>query len=109
MKTLVCILAIAYILVSVFLVIGSLLYCDIDDRRRAVIVSIIPFFHLFPIIAMLKNGFGFNFVMEIFAFNLWEAFLESKMIKDRTNYQELRKDYESFLEENCKKREVHDR
>ena len=104
MKTLVCILAVAYILVSVFLVIGSLLFCDKDYRHKAVIVSIIPFFHLFPIISMVKNGFEFNFVMEIFSFNLWESFIESKMIKDRTNYQKLRKEYETFIEENCKKR-----
>ena len=109
MKTLFCILAIAYILVSVLLVIGSLLFCDKDYRHKAVIVSIIPFFHLFPIISMVKNGFEFDFVMEIFAFNLWEAFLESKMIKDRTNYQKLREEYETFIEENCKKREVHHR
>ena len=104
MKTLFCILAIAYILVSVLLVIGSLLFCDKDYRRMAIIVSIIPFFHLFPIISMVKNGFEFNFVMEIFSFNLWEAFLESKMIKDRTNYQKLREEYETFIEEKCKKR-----
>ena len=104
MKTLVCILAVAYILVSVFLVIGSLLFCDKDYRHKAVIVSIIPFFHLFPIISMVKNGFEFDFVMEIFSYYLWEAFLESKMIKDRTNYQKLRKEYETFIEENCKKR-----
>ena len=109
MKTLVCILAVAYILVSLFLVIGSLLYRDKDDRRRAVIVSIIPIFHLFPIIAMVKNGFEFNFVMEIFSYNLWESFLESKMIKDNTDYKELLNEYEAFLEENCKKREVHHR
>ena len=109
MKTLFCILAIAYILVSVFLVIGSLLFCDKDYRHKAVIVSIIPFFHLFPIIAMVKNGFEFNFVMGIFSFNLWEAFLESKMIKDRTDYKELLNEYETFIEENCKKREVHNR
>ena len=109
MKTLFCILAIAYILVSVLLVIGSLLFCDKDYRRMAIIVSIIPFFHLFPIISMVKNGFEFNFVMEIFSFNLWEAFLESKIIKDRTNYQKLREEYETFIEENCKKREVHHR
>ena len=109
MKTLFCILAIAYILISLFLVIGSLLYCDTDVRRRAIIVSIIPFFHLFPIIAMVKNGFEFNFVMKIFSYNLLESFLESKMIKDNTDYKELLNEYEAFLEENCKKREVHDR
>ena len=104
MKTLFCILAIAYILVSLFLVIGSLLFCDKDYRHKAIIVSIIPFFHLFPIIAMLRSGLGFNFVMEIFSFNLWEAFLESKMIKDNTDYKELLNEYETFIEENCKKR-----
>ena len=109
MKTLVCILAVAYIIISAFLVIGSLLFCDKDYRHKAVIVSIIPFFHLFPIIAMARSGLGFNFVMGIFSFNLWEAFLESKMIKDRTNYQKLREEYETFIEENCKKREVHNR
>lgn len=109
MKTLFCILAIAYILVSLLLVIGSLLFCDKDYRRRAIIVSIIPFFHLFPIISMVKSGLGFNFVMEIFSYNLWEAFLESKMIKDNTDYKELLNEYETFIEENCKKREVHNR
>ena len=109
MKTLFCILTIAYILVSVFLVIGSLLFCDKDYRHKAIIVSIIPFFHLFPIIAMVSSGFSFNFVMEIFSFNLWEAFLESKMIKDNTDYKELLNEYETFIEENCKKREVHHR
>ena len=109
MKTLFCILAAAYIIVSAFLMIGSLLFCDKDYSHKALIVSILPFFHLFPIISMLRSGFGFNYVMEIFSFNLWESFIESKMIKDRTDYQELRKEYESFLEENCKKREVHDR
>lgn len=109
MKTLFCILVIAYILISVFLVIGSLLFCDKDYRHKALIVSIIPFFHLFPIIAMVKNGSGFNSVMEIFSYNLWESFLESKMIKDNTDYKELLNEYEAFLEENCKKREVHDR
>ena len=109
MKTLFCILAIAYILVSVLLVIGSLLFCDKDYRHKAVIVSIIPFFHLFPIIAMAKNGSGFDFVMEIFSYNLWESFLESKMIKDNTDYKELLDEYETFIEENCKKREVHNR
>lgn len=104
MKTLFCILAVAYILVSVLLVIGSLLFCDKDYRHKAVIVSIIPFFHLFPIISMVKSGLGFNFVMEIFSFNLWEAFLESKMIKDNTDYKELLNEYETFIEENCKKR-----
>ena len=104
MKTLFCILAVAYILVSVFLVIGSLLFCDKDYRHKAVIVSIIPFFHLFPIISMVKSGLGFNFVMEIFSYNLWEAFLESKMIKDNTDYKELLNEYETFIEENCKKR-----
>ena len=103
MKTLFCILAIAYILVSVLLVIGSLLFCDKDYRHKAIIVSIIPFFHLFPIIAMVKNGSGFDFVMEIFSYNLWESFLESR-IKDSTNYQKLREEYETFIEENCKKR-----
>ena len=109
MKTLFCILAVAYILVSVFLVIGSLLFCDKDYRHKAIIVSIIPFFHLFPIISMVKSGLGFNFVMEIFSYNLWEAFLESKMIKDNTDYKELLNEYETFIEENCKKRKVHDR
>ena len=109
MKTLFCIFIVAYIIISAFLVIGSLLFCDKDYRHKAVIVSIIPFFHLFPIISMVKNGFEFNFVMEIFSFNLWEAFLESKMIKDRTNCQKLREEYETFIEENCKKREVHNR
>ena len=109
MKTLFCILVIAYILVSVFLVIGSLLFCDKDYRHKALIVSIIPFFHLFPIISMVKNGFEFVFVMEIFSFNLWEAFLESKMIEDKTDYEKLRKENEAFLEENRKKREVHNR
>ena len=104
MKTLFCILAVAYILVSVLLVIGSLLFCDKDYRHKAVIVSIIPFFHLFPIISMVKSGLGFNFVMEIFSYNLWEAFLESKMIKDNTDYKELLNEYETFIEENCKKR-----
>lgn len=109
MKTLVCILAVAYIIISAFLVIGSLLFCDKDYRHKAITVSIIPFFHLFPIIAMVKNGSGFNFVMEIFSYNLWESFLESKMIKDNTDYKELLNEYEAFLEENCKKREVHHR
>ena len=109
MKTLFCILAIAYILVSLFLVVGSLLFCDKDYRHKALIVSIIPFFHLFPIIAMVKNGSGFNFVMEIFSYNLWESFLESKIIKDNTDYKELLNEYEAFLEENSKKREVHNR
>lgn len=109
MKTLVCILAIAYIIISAFLVIGSLLFCDKDYRHKALIVSIIPFFHLFPIIAMVKNGSRFDSVMEIFSYNLWEAFLESKMIEDKTDYEKLRKEYEAFLEENCKKREVHHR
>ena len=109
MKTLFCILAVAYILVSVLLVIGSLLFCDKDYRHKAVIVSIIPFFHLFPIISMVKNGFEFDFVMKIFSFNLLEAFLESKMIKDNTDYKELLNEYETFIEENCKKREVHNR
>ena len=104
MKTLFCILAVAFILVSVLLVIGSLLFCDKDYRHKAVIVSIIPFFHLFPIISMVKSGLGFNFVMEIFSYNLWEAFLESKMIKDNTDYKELLNEYETFIEENCKKR-----
>ena len=109
MKTLFCILVAAYILVSVFLVIGSLLFCDKDYRHKAVIVSIIPFFHLFPIISMVKNGFEFDFVMEIFSYNLWESFLESKIIKDNTDYKELLNEYEAFLEENRKKREVHNR
>ena len=109
MKTLFCIFVVAYIIISAFLVIGSLLFCDKDYRHKALIVSIIPFFHLFPIISMVKNGSGFDSVMEIFSFNLWESFLESKMIKDKTDYEKLRKEYEAFLEENCKKREVHDR
>ena len=109
MKTLFCILAAAYILISAFLMIGSLLFCNKDYRHKALIVSIIPFFHLFPIIAMVKNGSGFNSVMEIFSYNLWESFLESKMIKDNTDYKELLNEYEAFLEENCKKREVHNR
>ena len=109
MKTLFCILAIAYILVSVLLVIGSLLFYDKDYRHKAVIVSIIPFFHLFPIISMVKNGFEFDFVMEIFSYNLWESFLDSKIIKYNTDNKELLNEYEAFLEENCKKREVHDR
>lgn len=109
MKTLFCILAAAYIIVSAFLMIGSLLFCDKDYSHKALIVSIIPFFHLFPIISMLKSGLGFGFVMEIFSFNLWESFLESKMIKDKTDYEKLRKEYEAFLEENRKKREVHNR
>lgn len=109
MKTLVCIFAVAYIIISAFLVIGSLLFCDKDYRHKALIVSIIPFFHLFPIISMVKNGFEFNFVMEIFSYNLWESFLESKMIKYNTDCKELLNEYEAFLEENCKKREVHNR
>ena len=109
MKTLFCILAATYIIISAFLVIGSLLCCDKDTIRRALIVSIIPFFHLFPIISMLRSGLGFNYVMEIFSFNLWESFIESKMIKDKTDYEKLRKEYEAFLEENRKKREVHHR
>ena len=109
MKTLFCIFSVAYIIISAFLVIGSLLFCDKDYRHKALIVSIIPFFHLFPIISMVKNGSRFDSVMEIFSFNLWESFLESKMIKDKTDYEKLRKEYEAFLEENCKKREVHDR
>lgn len=109
MKTLFCIFIVAYIIISALLVIGSLLFCDKDYRHKALIVSIIPFFHLFPIIAMVKNGSGFNSVMEIFSYNLWESFLESKMIKDNTDYKELLDEYENFLEENCKKREVHHR
>lgn len=109
MKTLFCIFIVAYIIISAFLVIGSLLFCDKDYRHKAIIVSIIPFFHLFPIIAMVKNGFKFDFVMEIFSYNLWESFLESKIIKDNTDYKELLNEYEAFLEENCKKREVHHR
>ena len=109
MKTLFCIFIVAYIIISALLVIGSLLFCDKDYRHKALIVSIIPFFHLFPIIAMVKNGSGFDSVMEIFSYNLWESFLESKMIKDRTDYEKLRKEYEDFLEENRKKREVHHR
>ena len=104
MKTLFCFLAIAYILVSIFLVIGSLLFCDKDYRHKAIIVSIIPFFHLFPIISMVKNGFEFNFVMEIFSLNHWEAFLESKMTEDRTKYKKLKEEYETFIEKKKKKR-----
>lgn len=109
MKTLFCIFIVAYIIISTFLVIGSLLFCNKDYRHKALIVSIIPFFHLFPIIAMVKNGSGFDSVMEIYSYNLWESFLESKIIKDNTDYKELLDEYEAFLEENCKKREVHDR
>ena len=109
MKTLFCIFVVAYIIISALLVLGSLLFCDKDYRHKAIIVSIIPFFHLFPIISMVKNGFEFDFVMEIFSYNLWESFLESKMIKDNIEYKELLDEYEAFLEENCKKREVHHR
>lgn len=109
MKTLFCILAIAYLLVSAFLALGTLIFCEKEDRERALIVSIIPVFHIFPIIALIRSGYEFWRVMYTFSFNLWEAFYDSRMIDDNTDYAKIAKEYEDCIEEIRKKREVHDR